>query len=202
MDLLDRCAARSRGLAAGHRRHDVHPLAVPEQRLRRRSEHPADRMEAHAEAGFRGDRPDVLRYRQSRPRLRRRQGFPAAGRLGARGARRQDRRGGLAGHQRRSEARRGEHQCAARLRRQGHHRHFRWRVGRTRLYLRLQHQGRQDGLAWLLGRSGCGDADGSGQDHDLGRRQDAGGRQGFFAEHVEGRPVEDRWRHDLGLVFV
>jgi len=37
---------------------------------------------------------------------------------------------------------------------------------------------------------------------DLDERQDGAGGQGFVAEDLAGRPVEDRWRHDLGLVLV
>ena len=57
-------------------------------------------------------------------------------------------------------------------------------------------------LAWKGYSVGPGrrDADRPRQDHDLDRRQDGAGRQGLVAEDLEGRPVEDRRRHDLGLV--
>ena len=48
--------------------------------------------------------------------------------------------------ERRPEARRRQHQRAARLQGQGHHRHQRRRVGRARLPRRLRHQHRQAGL--------------------------------------------------------
>ena len=39
------------------------------------------------------------------------------------------------------------------------------------------------------------------EDHDLDQRQDGAGRQGLLAQDLEGRPVEARRRHDLGLVL-
>ena len=134
------------------------------------------------------------------PRLCRGQDLPAAGRQHAGRARRQDRQGGLVREERRSEGRRGQHQCAARLQGQGHHRHHRRRVGRARLPRGLRHQHRQAGLEGLQHRAGRRDADRSRQDDDLDRRRDEAGRQGLVAEDLAGRSVEDRRRHDLGLV--
>ena len=124
VDVLDRRAARPRRLAAGDRRHDVPAHAVPQQGLRDRPRRPEDQVEVRAEAGPGGDSADVLRHRQPRPRLRRGQDLPAAGRQHAGGARRQDRQGAVDGQERRSEDRRGQHQRAARLQGQGDHRHL------------------------------------------------------------------------------
>ena len=74
------------------------------------------------------------------------------------------------------------------------------RVRRARPPRRLRHQDRQAGLEGLQHRSGHRDADRSGQDDDLDRRQDGAGRQGLVAEDLAGRPVEARRRHHLGLV--
>ena len=59
----------------------------------------------------------------------------------------------LVGEERRSEGRRGQHQCAARLQGQGDHRHFRRRVGRARLPRGLRHQHRQAGLEGVQHRA-------------------------------------------------
>ncbi len=200
LDLLHRRAARPRRLAAGDRRHDVHDVAVPEQGLRDQPRQPADRLEVRAQARPGGDPADVLRHGQPRRRLRRGQGDPAAGRQHARRARRQDRQGGLERQERRPEARRRQHQRAARLQGQGHHRHQRWRVGRARLHRGVQPLRRQAGLEGLQRRPRRRDADGPGQDDDLDRRQDGTGGRRLLAEDLEGRSVEARWRHDLGLV--
>ena len=146
LDVLHRRAARPRRLAAGRERHDVHAHAVSQQGVRDRPRHAEDQVALRAEAGRRGDSADVLRHRLSRPRLRREQDLPAAGRQHAGRARRQDRQGDLVGEERRSEGRRGQHQCAARLQGQGDHRHLRRRVGRARLHRRLRHQHGQAGL--------------------------------------------------------
>ena len=81
---------------------------------------------------------------------------------------------------------------------QGHHRHFRRRVRRSRLGGRLQPQGRLAGLEGLFDGSGCGHADRSGKDH--ASRQ--AGRHGLRHQHLGRRAVEDRRRHDLGLVLL
>ena len=70
LDLLDRRAARSRGLAARDRRHDVRAHAVPEQRLCARPQRrEQDHLEVRAEAGPDRHPGDVLRHGQPRPRL-------------------------------------------------------------------------------------------------------------------------------------
>ena len=79
LDLLDRCAARPRRLAAGHRRQDVPAFAVPEQGLRDRPRHAEDPVEVRAQARPGRDPADVLRHRQPRPRVCRGQGHLAAG---------------------------------------------------------------------------------------------------------------------------
>ena len=94
LDVLDRRAARPRGLAPGDRRRHVRPHAVPEHRLcPRPQQRRQDHLEVRAEAGSERDPGDVLRHGQSRPRLCGRQGLPAPGRHHPRGARRQDRQG-------------------------------------------------------------------------------------------------------------
>ena len=155
VDVLHRRAARPRRLAAGDRRYDVPALAVPQQGLRARPRHPEDHVEVRAQAGSGGDSADVLRHGQPRPRLRRRQGLPAAGRQHAGGARRQDRQGGVEREERRPEAGRGQHQRAARLQGQGHHRHQRRRVGRARLHrgLRLSRPASRSGRATAPART-------------------------------------------------
>ncbi len=174
------------GFPAGRRRHDVHPHAVPEQRLRTERRRSEDRLEIRAQAGSGGHPADVLRHRLPRPGLRGRQGVPAAGRQHAGGAQRQGRQGALVGEERRSESRCRQHQCAAHLQGQGHHRHQRRRMGRARLPGGVRHQHRQAGVEGLQHRPGCGNADGPGQDDGLDRRQDGAGRQGFVAEDLAG----------------
>ena len=57
--------------------------------------------------------------------------------------------------ERRSETRRRQHQCAARVQGQGDHRDLRRRVGRARFPCRLRHQYRQAGLEGVQHRSRC-----------------------------------------------
>jgi glucose dehydrogenase len=87
-----------------------------------RARGPADQVEVRAQAGSDGDPGDVLRHREPRPRLRRGQDLPAAGRHHAGRARREDRQGAVEGQERRSEERRDQHQRAAHLQEQGVHR--------------------------------------------------------------------------------
>ena len=155
----------------------------------------AGRLEVRAEAGPERHPGDVLRHRQPRCGVRRRQDLPAPGRHHAGGARRQHRQGGLDGQDRRPVEGRHRHLRAGRLQRQGLCRRVGRRVRRARLARGLQHVGRQAGLARLL--------DGAGQRHaarpaedDLARQA---GRAGQRHEHLAGRPVEDRRRHHLGL---
>ena len=102
LDLLDRRAARPRGRPAGDRRRDVHRHAVPQHRLRARPERrrPGD-LEVRAQAGSERHRRHVLRHGQPRRGLRRRQDRLRPGRHHRGGARREDRRGRLAGQERR-----------------------------------------------------------------------------------------------------
>ena len=60
----------------------------------------------------------------------------------------------------------------------------------------LQSEGRLACLAGLFDGPGCRHADRSRKDYPS--RQT--GRPGFGHEHLGRRAVEDRWRHDLGLV--
>ena len=60
--------------------------------------------------------------------------------------------------------------------------------------------GKKVWTAWSTGPD-CGDAGRSRQDDDLDERQDGAGRQGLVDQDLEGRPVEARRRHDLGLVL-
>ena len=70
------------------------------------------------------------------------------------------------------------------------------RVRCPRLDRGLQSEGRLAGLEGLFDGSGCRHADRSGED-DPSRQA---GRSGLGHEHLGRRAVEDRWRHDLGLV--
>ena len=175
LDLLDRRAARSRGRAAGDRRRDVHQHAVPQHRLRARPQRrgPGD-LEVRAEAGSGRDPGDVLRYRQSRRRLRQRQDLPVSGRYHARGARCRHRRGRLAGQERRSEHRRDRHQRAHGLQEPGVRRHLRRRVRRSRQPDRVRHRDGRNGVARLLDWPRQRDADGPGADYPSRR---AGGHR-------------------------
>ena len=129
LDVLDRRAARPRGLAAGHRRHDVRAHAVPEHRLRARpQQRRQDQLEVRAEAGPDRHPGDVLRHRQSRPRLRRRQDLPAAGRH-ARSSRSTPRPARWSGRSRTAIRRRARPTPrTACCQGQGHRRHLRRRV--------------------------------------------------------------------------
>ena len=134
LDVLDRRFARSRRRPARDRRRDVCSCAVPEHRLcARPQQRRQDPLEIRAQAGSERHPRDVLRHRQSRPRLRRRQDLPASGGHHPRRARRQDRRGRLVGEGRRSVEGPDRHRRAVRLQGQGVHRRFRRRVRRARL---------------------------------------------------------------------
>ena len=125
VDVLDRRAARTRGLAARAERHDVRAYAVSQQGVRHRSRHAEDQVALRAQAGRGGHSADVLRHRVSGTRLRGEQDLPAAGRQHAGCAGCRHRQGDLVGEERRSEGRRRQHQRAARVQGQGDHRHFR-----------------------------------------------------------------------------
>ena len=199
VDVLDGRIARSRGRAPGDRRHDVPSWAVPESGLRiepRRREQ--DRLEIPAGAGSDRHSGHVLRYRQPRPVLCRRQDLPEPGRYDAGGARRQDRQGRLVAEERRSEQGRDLHRRAARDQGQGPGRHLRRRVRRSRFGDGLRHEDRQAGVARLLDGPRQRHADRPGQDH-VSRQA---GRCQFQPQHVARRPVEDRRRHHVGLVFL
>ena len=123
---------------------------------------------------------------------------PAPGRHDGRGAQRRHRRRGLEGEVRRSEPGRDRHQRADGREGQGHQRRVGRRVRRAGLRRGLQSEGRLGSLARLLDGPGRPDADGSGEDH--ASRQ--AGRPGFRHDDLGRRPVEDRRRHDVGLVFL
>ena len=188
LDLLDRRAARARGLAARHRRHDVRPHAVPEHGLRARPRPGRqDRLEVPPAAGSERHRRDVLRHRLPRPRLCRRHAVPAPGRHDAGGARRQDRRGEVERQERRSGQGRDQHRDRAAGEGQGHRRHLGRRVRRARPRHRLQHRRRLAGLARLLDRPGRGDAGRPGEDH---RARQADRRQ--LARSTAGKATSGR----------
>ena len=132
---------------------DVRPHAVPQHRLRARSER---RTARSCGSTSRNRIPTVIPVMccdtvVPRPRLRRRQrSITAPGRHHAGRARRQDRQGEVEGRQRRSEEGRDQHRHRAAGEGQGHRRHFRRRVRRARSRHRLRRQDRQAGVARLL----------------------------------------------------
>ena len=199
LDFLDRRVAWSRRRPAGDRRHDVPAYAVPEYGLCAESERrKQDRLEVRTEAGLERHSGDVLRHRQPRRGLRRRQDFLASSGHDIGRTRRQDRQGCVVGEERRSRQGRDRHLGAARVQGQGHHWNFGRRVRRSRFGDRLQHQGRQAGMARLF--------DGPGQRHSDRPTEDHASRQAGRTElrhqYLAGRAMEDRRRHHVGLVFV
>jgi len=95
--------ARPRGRSVGDRRHAVRPQPVPQQSVRHQ---PRD-QQIKWKYEPRQD-PTVIPVmccdnRQPRPRIRRRQDFPAAGRHQSRRTRRQDRQRDVEGQERRSQ---------------------------------------------------------------------------------------------------
>ena len=159
----------------------------------------SDPLEIRAEAGSERHPGDVLRHRQSRPRLRRRQGLPAPGRHHAGRARRQDRQGRVVGQDRRSEQGRDRHRCAV-------------RDARTR----SMSASPAASSACAAGVAAYAIKDGKevwraysmGPDDDMlvdpKKTTDLGKPIGknSVAEDLERRPVEDRRRHHLGLVLL
>ena len=133
---------------------------------------------------------------------RRRQDPAATGRHDAGRAGRQHRQGRLDRQERRSEDRRDEHECAARLQRQGDHRYLRRRVRRARTRDRVRPQDRQESVDGLEHRARQRVAGRSRQDDDLDQRQARAGRRRLLDQDLEGRSVEARRRHDLGLVLL
>ena len=91
--------------------------------------------------------------------------FSVSGRRDARRARRENRRAGLVGEERRSFEGGDRHVGAACCQGQGARWHFRRRIRRARLSHRLRRQGRQAGLAWLFLGSRPGNAHGSDQNY-------------------------------------
>ena len=128
----------------------------------------------------------------------RRQDLPAPGRHDAGGARRQDRRSGLAGQERRSRARARPAPAPVVVKDKVIVGISGGEFGVRGSIDRLQSQGRQAGLARLFDRARRRDADRSGEDHDLGKPvgKDSG------TDDLGRRPVEDRRRHHLGLVLL
>ena len=184
VDVLDRRAARARRRTAGDRQHHVRPHAVPEHRLRPGPDQGrrADQVEVHAEAESAGHSGRVLRHGESRPGLCRRHDLPeSAGHHDGR-ARRRDRQGSVEGQAGRLHERSDHHLRAARDQGQGDLRHQRRRVRRARLRHRQRREDRQADLAHVQ--------------HRAGRRS----RLPRIGGDLEGRRVEDRRRHHVGLV--
>ena len=117
-----------------------------------------DHLEIRTQAGSERHPGDVLRYRQSRPRLCRRQDLPASGRYHARRARCQGRQGRLADEERRPVERRDRHVCPHGGQGQDPGRHLGRRVWRALSRDRLRSQERPSGLARLFAGSGRPDS--------------------------------------------
>ena len=198
MDILHRRAARSRRRSARRRRHALHPHAVSEQSLLDQPARSDDQLDLRTDTGHRHDSGDVLRHREPRARVRRRQDLSPAGRHQARRAQRRDRCSGVDGDQRRPREGRDQHQRAAGRQRQSDHGHQRRRVRRTRLRRRIRHRYRPPSLESLQRWAGSGHV-GRSPAHDAPRAAD---RRELELEHLGRRAVEARRRHDLGLVHL
>ena len=194
LDVLDRRAARPRGLAAGHRQHDVRAHAVPEHRLCPR---PRRRTAGSSGSTRRSQDPNVigvmccdtvyrgLAYADDTIFL-----HQADTTLVALDAKTGEVKWSVKNGD--PAKARDQHRDGAAGQGQGDRRHLGRRVRRARPRHRLQHRRRLAGVARLLDRAGRGDAGRSGGDHRRSASRSAPTRRSTAGKATSGRSAAAR----------